>query len=148
MAQHVEFSIDPNGPRVQARSADPAESALERWGATVDGAAEPCLVIDAQRVVVAMSESFELMLGVTESPVNRRLLDDDVVHLLDFGDGDALDQVEVARMPPLLALSSNRLARGLVRIRCASGPCTFDAIATPLTDKDTVVGSLTFFSLV
>jgi len=51
-------------------------------------------------------------------------------------------------MPPLLALSSGRLARGLVRIRCASGPCTFDAIATPLTEDGKVVGSLTFFSAI
>jgi hypothetical protein len=148
--QHVEFSIsDPHQSRAQTRIADPAESALERWGATVDGAAEPCLVIDSDVIVVAMSASFEEMLGLAASPVNRPLLDGDgVLQLLDFGDGNALEQIEVARMPPLLALSSRRLARGLVRIRCANGPCTFDAIATPLTDDGKVVGSLAFFSAI
>jgi len=145
--QHVEFSIsDPHQPPAQTRTADPAESSLERWGATVDRAAEPCLVIDADVVVVAMSASFEAMLGLSDSPVNRPLLDDDgVLRLLDFGDGNALEQIEVARMPSLLALTSGRLARGLIRIRCANGPGTFDAIATPLTEDGKVVGSLTFF---
>jgi PAS domain-containing protein len=143
--QHVEFSIsDPHQPRAAAES----DSTLDRWGATVDGAAEPCLVIDTQVTVVAISAAFEEMLGLgeDESPVSRPL--DAVLQLLDFGDGNALEQLEVARMPPLLALSSGRLARGLVRIRCASGPCTFDAIATPLTEDGKVVGSLTFFSAI
>ncbi|MEV8514998.1 hypothetical protein [Dactylosporangium sp. NPDC051484] len=150
MPQHVEFSIsDPHQLRAQARSIDPAESTLDRWGATVDGAAEPCLVVDADAVVVAMSASFEEMLGLAESPVSRPLLDGDgVLQVLDFGDGKPLEKTEVARMPPLLALSSGRLARGLVRIRCATGPCTFDAIATPLIDGSKVMGSLTFFSAI
>jgi PAS domain-containing protein len=147
--QHVEFSIsDPHQTPVPTRPS-PDESSLERWGATVDGAAEPCLVIDADVVVVAMSVSFEAMLGLAESPVNRSLLDEDgVLQLLDFGDGNALEPLEVARMPSLLALSSGRLARGLIRIRCANGPGTFDAIATPLTEEGKVVGSLTFFSAI
>ena len=149
MPQHVEFSIsDPHQTPVSTRTT-PDVSSLERWGTTVDGAAEPCLVIDGDVVVVAMSASFEAMLGLAESPVNRPLLDEDgVLQLLDFGDGNALEQTEVARMPALLALSSGRLARGLIRIRCANGPGTFDAIATPLTEEGKVVGSLTFFSAI
>lgn len=149
MPQHVEFSIsDPHQPRPETRTIEADESTLDRWGATVDGAAEPCLVIDEHAVVVAMSASFEEMLGIADSPVNRPLVDGDaVLQLLDFGDGKALDQIEVARMPPLVALSG-RLARGLIRIRCASGPCTFDAIAAPLNEDDRVVGSLTFFSAI
>ncbi|MEU7865785.1 hypothetical protein [Dactylosporangium sp. NPDC049140] len=141
MPQHVEFSIS---------DLPPAEPGLERWGSTVDGAAEACLVIDAQQVVVAMSASFEAMLGLSESPVSRPLLEDEggVLQLLDFADGKPLEQNEVARMPPVLALTSSRLARGLIRIRCANGPRTFDAIATPLTEDGQTVGSLTFFSLI
>jgi len=138
--QHVEFSIS---------DLPPAVPSLELWGATVDGAAEACLVIDAEQVVVAMSASFEKMLGLADSPVGRRLLEDGgVLQLLDFGDGGALEQTEVARMPPVLAVTSSRLARGLIRIRCADGPCTFDAIATPLLEDGVTVGSLTFFSLI
>jgi hypothetical protein len=42
----------------------------------------------------------------------------------------------------------DRLGRGRIRIRCANGPGTFDAIAAPLTDDGKVVGSLTFFSAI
>jgi hypothetical protein len=107
-----------------------------------------------QHVEFSISDPHQLpaeprTLDPAESPVNRPLLDGDgVLQVLDFGDGNALEQLEVARMPPLLALSSGRLARGLIRIRCAKGPCTFDAIATPLTDDGKVVGSLTFFSAI
>ncbi|WP_432982248.1 hypothetical protein [Dactylosporangium sp. CA-233914] len=143
MAQHVEISI---------AGLPPTDPGLDRWGTTVDGAAEPCLVIDAEQVVVAMSVSFEKMLGLAESPVGRPLLGEDehegVLRLLDFGDGMALEQTEVARTPTLMALTSGRLARGLIRLRCAQGPCTFDAIATPLVEDEAVVGSLTFFSAI
>jgi hypothetical protein len=141
---HVELSIsDP----YLARSGVTVESSLDRWGDTVSDAAEPSLVIDEQAVVVAVSASLEDLLGLTEPAVDRPLLDG-VLQLLDFADGGALDAAEVAKTPPLLALSSGRLARGLVRVRCASGPRTFDAIATPLTQDGQVVGSLTFFSAV
>ena len=54
--------------------------------------------------------------------MNRPLLEGNgVLRLLDFGDGKALEQIEVARMPSLLALSSNRLARRPGRIQCGDG---------------------------
>jgi hypothetical protein len=53
----------------------------------------------------------------------------------------------MANIPPLLAVTSGRLARGLLRVqRPGQLPGTVDAIATPLRDGDTVVGSLTFFA--
>lgn len=141
---HVELSIsDPHLVRAQ----DIAESSLDRWAATVAEAAEPSLVIDERAVIVAVSASFEELLGLTEPVVDRPLLHG-VLQLLDFADGGALDAAEIAKTPPLLALSSGRLARGLVRVRCATGPRTFDAIATPLLQDNEVVGSLTFFSTV
>ena len=144
MPQHVELSI--SDPHI-ARSGTAAESTLDRWGATVADAAEPTLVIDEHTVVVAVSASFEDLLGFGESAVDRPLLDG-VLQLLDFADGGALDPAEVAKTPPLLALSSGRLARGLVRVRCSTGSRTFDAIATPLSEDGRIVGSLTFFSAV
>ena len=114
---HVELSIsDPH----LARSPDPTESSLDRWAATVADAAEPSLVIDDKAVIVAVSASFEDLLGLTESAIDRPLVDG-VLQLLDFGDGGALDASEINKTPPLLALSSGRLARGLVRVRSASG---------------------------
>jgi hypothetical protein len=137
---HVELSV--SEPHV-ARQRPHVEPSLDRWAAAVAGAAEPCLVIDHRAVVVAMSAALEDVLGLTEPPVGRRLLGG-VLKLLDFADGDVLTDVEVGKIPPLLALSSSQLARGLLRVRCADGNCTFDAIATPLGEGDRVTGSLTF----
>ncbi|WP_238009255.1 hypothetical protein KZZ52_59440 [Dactylosporangium sp. AC04546] len=140
---HVELSIsDPHQVRAVT-----AESSLDRWGDTVSEAAEPSLVIDEQAVVVAVSASFEDLVGLTEPAVDRPLLDG-VLRLLDFADGGALDPNEVTKTPPLLALTSGRLARGLVRLQCAAGPRMFDAIAAPLLQDGQVVGSITFFSAV
>ncbi|WP_433053803.1 hypothetical protein [Dactylosporangium sp. CS-033363] len=141
MPQHVEFTI-PDLP--------PAATALERWASTVNGAAEACLVIDAEQTVVAMSVSLEELLGLPVSPVGKPLLEEDggALAVLDFADGMPLEQNEVARLAPVLALTSGRLARGLVRIQCGDDPRTFDAIATPLTEDGRTVGSLTFFSLI
>ena len=77
MPQHVEFSFtDPHQAPVAVESVEPLdppqlepepERGLERWAATVDGADEPCLVIDVDVRVVALSASFEEMLGPGES---------------------------------------------------------------------------------
>lgn len=106
------------------------------------------MVIDADAMIVALSVSCHQLLGLRDSVVGRGLLDG-VLRLLDFThDGGALTDGEVGKIPPLLALSSGRLARGLLRVRCGTGACTLDAIATPIFDTSTIVGSLTFFSQV
>jgi hypothetical protein len=138
---HVELSVsEPHIVRVRP----PAERSLDRWAAAVSGAAEQCLVIDDRAVVVAMSASLEDALGVTEPPVGRGLLDG-VLQVLDFANGDVLTGAEVGKIPPLLALSSGQLARGLLRVRVARGNGTFDAVATPIGEGEFVTGSLTFF---
>jgi hypothetical protein len=69
-----------------------------------------------------------------------------VMKLLDFGDGFELNPAEVDKTPPLLALSSGRLARGLMRVRDAGDATrTLDAISTPLIEQGAITGSLTFF---
>ena len=141
---HVELSV--SEPHL-ARPRYQVDSSLDRWAAAVADAAEASLVIDDEAVIVAISASFERLLGLTHPVVDRPLLDG-VLQLLDFADGGALDNSEIMKTPPLLALSSGRLARGLVRVRSASGACTLDAIATPLVQDEQVVGSLTFFSTV
>lgn len=141
---HVELSV--SEPHL-ARSRQFIESSLERWSVAVSAAAEPSLVIDDRAVIVAISASFDQLLGLTESAIGRPMLDG-VLQLLDFADGAELTDGEVGKTPPLLALSSGRLARGLMRVRCASGACTLDAIATPLVEPGRIAGSLTFFSTV
>jgi hypothetical protein len=106
------------------------------------------MVIDADAVIIAISESCRELLGLDASVVGGGLLDG-ALRLLDFSAvGASLDKGEVGKIPPLLALSSGRLARGLVRVQCAEGACTLDAIAAPLYEGDSVIGSVTFFTQV
>jgi hypothetical protein len=106
---------------------------------------EPSIVIDAKGLVVAVSPECQKMFGLDRPTIGQYLLE--VLRLLDFSSpGGALSQGEARKIPPLLALDSGRLARGLLRFQCGEGSCTVDAIATPLRDTDSeLAGSLTFF---
>jgi len=140
---HLELSLsEPTTPR-QRRA---GRSSLGRWAKAVSEASEPSLVIDAQSVVVAVSPACDGMLGLAGPTIGRKLTD--VLRLVDFSAaGIALDPGEWNKIPPLLALSSGRLARGLLRVECPDGgACTLDAIATPLVDGPRLAGSMTFFS--
>jgi hypothetical protein len=151
---HVELSLSEafvlgTGPTEEAEEPD----VLERWAATVREADEPCLVIDTAAVIVATSASCCSLLGLGHPArtVGRFLLDG-VLRLVDFtAAGGQLTETEIDKIPPLLALSSGRLARGIMRIQCsadASQHATIDAIATPLLRGEKPAGSLTFFSAV
>ncbi len=121
------------------------ESPLGRWAAAVAGAQELCLVLDAEAVIVAASVPFERLLG-SDGPVAGRDVLDGVLGLVDFADGGTLAEDEVSKIPPILALTSGRLARGLLRLGSLDGACTLDAVATPLRTAGAVAGSLTFFN--
>ncbi|GLZ02209.1 hypothetical protein Acsp02_94600 [Actinoplanes sp. NBRC 103695] len=148
---HVELSL--SGAFVpQART--PAESEfmanVDRWTNTVAGAVEPCLVIDVATTIRAISPSCSELLGLGKpaDAVGTSLLGN-MLRLIDFtaGGGD-LEEPELEKIPPLLAIKSQRLARGLMRVQTGGDEAhlTVDAIATPLTENDQVVASLTFFS--
>jgi hypothetical protein len=149
---HVELSL--SGAFVpQARTPAEAEFApgVDRWASTVAAATEPCLIIDTATVIVAVSASCTELLGLGKPPeaIGRQL--GGALRLLDFTAGAAeLEESDAERIPPLLALRSERPARGLMRVVPEAGgtPLTVDAIATPLLDGDRVAGSLTFFSAV
>ncbi|WP_239140963.1 PAS domain-containing protein [Plantactinospora endophytica] len=124
---------------------------LSRWSETVSTAAEPCLLIDRDTTIAAVSTSCCQLLGLGRpfDALGRPLLGSEL-RLLDFtaARGDLTEQ-DVDKIPPLLALHSGRLARGLLRVRCPEieGPdATVDAIATPILTDGQVAGSLTFFS--
>jgi len=135
----------------QARTPAEAEfvSNVDRWTSTVAAATEPCLVIDASLTILAVSASCcELFgLGKPVDVVGKQL--SSALHLTDFTAGAReLDESDVDMIPLLLAIRSERLARGLLRIVPGPGepPLTVDAITTPLNDGGRVAGSLTFFS--
>ncbi|MFI5495526.1 hypothetical protein [Actinoplanes sp. NPDC051859] len=152
---HVELSL--SGAFVpQARTPDESEfvSNIDRWAATVWQAVEPCLVIDVSATVVAVSPSASDLLGLGKGAdvVGRPLLGGEgALRLVDFtaGGGDLSEQ-EIEKIPPLLALSSEQLARGLMRIQQSADDrhVTVDAVATPILENARVVASLTFFSAI
>lgn len=152
---HVELSL--SGAFVpQART--PAESefvsSVDQWAATVWQATEPCLVIDVAERIVAVSPSASDLLGLgkAEDAVGQPLLGGEgPLRLIDFtAGGGELTEQEVEKIPPLLALTSERLARGLMRVQPygEEGHLTVDAIATPLLEGGRVAASLTFFSAI
>jgi PAS domain-containing protein len=143
--------IDPTAPGVGSRA--PARfgtSTLERWCLATAGAPEACVVLDREHRVMAASDSWCTLMGVPDQTSVRGHPLLSVVRLLDFADGAELDDGEASKIPPLLAIKSRALARGLVRVPAGSDsdsdPVTLDSIATPLLDGDEVAGSLSFFS--
>jgi hypothetical protein len=149
---HVELSL--SGAFVpQARTPAEAEfvPGVDRWTATVAAASEPCLIIDTSTAILAVSVSAAELLGLGKPPEAIGQPLGAVLRLLDFTAGaGALEESDAEKIPPLLAVRSERLARGLLRVVPGPGetPLTVDAIATPLLEGERVAGSLTFFSAV
>lgn len=121
---------------------------LEGWLHAVGEAEEPCLLLDRDGVVLGASPSCHAALGLPlgrGALVGRGLLED-VIELVDFSAARIrLRPDEIERIPPLFALSTGALARGLMRIRSNGSTWTLDAIATPLRVGGNILGSLTFF---
>ncbi len=107
-------------------------------------------MIDAKAVVAAASPAACRLLGFADrSAAVGVCLHDGVLPLIDFAaTASPLPDTELAKIPPVQALLSQRLARGLLRVRLGGDVVTIDAVATPLLEGSHVVGSLTFFCTV
>jgi hypothetical protein len=140
---HVELSLS----EVAGRPGG-FDGSLDRWGFVVASATEPCLVIDAAGVVVAASPGCRGLLGPDPAAATGRRLVDGVLRLLDFNAvSGELPDWEADKIPPLLAIASGGLARGLLRMPDEQGvPRTVDAVSAPLRDGATIVGSITYFA--
>jgi hypothetical protein len=106
-------------------------------------------VLDAGTTVIAVSPSAAALTGILDPVAAQgRRLRDVMAPLLDFtAAASPLEECEADRIPPLLAISSGLMARGLIRVAAPGArPVTLDAISTPLADGLAVVGSLTFFA--
>lgn len=111
------------------------------WYASVQASAEACLLLDRDARVVAASATVGAVLGTTsESAVGARFVD--LVTAVDFTSGAAPDLEPERSMPPLRALLTGGLARGLLRLRSSAGLVTYDVIAVPLSGQS---GVLAFF---
>jgi len=147
---HVELSLStPFVP--QARTPDESEfvPGVDRWTSTVAAAAEPCLVIDICTTILAVSASCCELFGLGKPAESIGQLLGSALRMIDFtADGRELGESDAEKIPPLLAIRSERLARGLLRVVPSPGqpPVTVDAITTPLLSGDRLAGSLTFFA--
>ena len=139
----VELSIPDPGLAGRPRF----DSTLDLWEYTVRSANEACLLLDSGGIVVAASAGCGELLsfGATDA-AGRRLVD--LLRLLDFNTvAGKLPQGEIEKIPPLLAIATAGLSRGLLRLPGTDGkPDTVDAVSVALRDGTTVVGSLTFFA--
>ncbi len=144
---HVELSLSEVADLGATRPGG-FEGSLHRWGFAVASASEPCLVIDASGVVVAASPGCHALFGMDPADAVGRRLVDGVLRLLDFNAvSGELPGWEADKIPPLLAVASGGLARGLLRVADIHGvPRTVDAVSAPLRDATTVVGSITYFA--
>jgi PAS domain-containing protein len=150
---HIELSLSPltQSPLAQSPLEAGMTDPLERWAASLVAAEESCLVIDAAGIIVAASRPCARLFGLNQPAelTGRYMLDTKVLYLIDFtAAGNELGESERQKIPPLLALTSGRLARGLMRVRNGEDNRTLDSIATPLRHDGEVVGSLSFFAVV
>ncbi len=143
---HVELSIS---EAADPRSTPPRGfgASVDLWAAAVAAATEPCLLLDGTGAVVAASPGCASLLGVDLAAATGRRLVDGVLRLLDFNAvSGELPGWEVDKIPPLLAIATGGLARGLIRVAGEDSASTVDAVSTPLRERAAVVGSLTFFA--
>lgn len=111
------------------------------WHAAVQASDEACLLLDREARVVAASRTVGAVLGSTAATaVGVKFVE--LVTAVDFTSGAAPDLELERSMPPLRALATGGLARGLLRLRSAAGLVTYDVVAVPLADQS---GALAFF---
>jgi PAS domain-containing protein len=111
------------------------------WHSAVQASDEACLLLDRDARVVAASEAVGAVLGTTAgSAVGARFVD--LVTAVDFTSGAAPDLELERSVPPLRALATGGLARGLLRLRSSAGLVTYDVVAVPLSGQS---GALAFF---
>jgi hypothetical protein len=113
------------------------------WMRRITEAQETALLINHRGRVVAISTGAALALSLdAASAIGKPLLE--LLTLVDFSaTGVPVEDPDV-QLPPLKALRSQSMARGLVRLRLAGGVlATYDCVGVPLAGGD---GALAFFA--
>jgi hypothetical protein len=126
-------------------AADDLIGGVAAWAQRVMEAQETALLLNARGHVVAMSTGAALALNLdVMACLGRPLLE--LVVVVDFSaTGVPVEDADV-QLPPLKALRSHTMARGLVRLRLGGGVLvTYDCVGVPLAGGD---GALAFFAAV
>lgn len=108
---------------------------------------DACLLLDSSGRIVSISLAAAALLGCERvTALGNRLLDQ--VTFVDFHTGEPAPAY-ATRVPPLLALSADCLARGIVRVNTGAGRRTVDVVSAPVRGgNNRLVGSLSFLSAV
>lgn len=127
--------------------ADSTPTAFKEWIAPIRSSADACLLLAADATISATSPACRALLGLPDGiDQHGRTILDGSVSLVNFAaSASTLPQWEAERIPPIQALHTGSLARGLLRVRAGGIARTLDAISTPLHGDAEVAGSLTFF---
>ena len=120
----------------------PATDPLAIWLTGVRSAQDACVLLDAAaRVVAASSVMAPLLTGPPAAWTGARFAD--LVNPVDFTSGAAPHITPEMAMPPLRALATEGLARGLMRLRLVDGAVvTYDVVSVPVCGAH---GVLSFF---
>lgn len=131
--------------QLQPREApdDQLRGGVAAWAERVTEAQETALLLNERGRVVAISTGAALALNLDAAAcLGKPLLD--LVVLVDFSaTGVPIEDPDV-QLPPLKALRSRTMARGLIRLRLGRGVLvTYDCVGVPLAGGD---GALAFFA--
>ena len=106
---------------------------LEAWANRVREAAEVMLLVDASGRLVALSDSCGVLLGLDPTSSSGAMLLD-LVEVVDFTAAGVPVPDPDVQLPPLRAIVTGRLNRGLVRLRTGVVLRTYDVVGIPLSD--------------
>ena len=115
---------------------------LDAWALRVREAAEAMLLVDATGRVVALSVAAgRLLLLDPAASAGARLLD--LVQVVDFTAAAVPVPDPEVQLPPLRAIVTGRLNRGLVRLRSGHVLRSYDVVGVPLSEA---AGAIAFLA--
>lgn len=112
---------------------------LDAWTTRVREAAEAMLLVDATGRLVALSASAGELLALDPADSAGAMLLD-LVEVVDFTVAGVPTPDPDVQLPVLRAVVTNRINRGLVRLRTAGGLRSYDVVGIPLSDSAGAVG--------
>ena len=114
---------------------------LDDWASRVRDGAEAMLLVDASGRLVALSAAAGALLGLEPTTSAGAMLLD-LVEVVDFTAAAVPVPDPDIQLPPLRAIVTGRLNRGLVRLRSDARVRSYDVVGIPLADSAGAVGFL------